>query len=29
MRATAWGVKRDRQEVWSDEFALVLPDRGT
>ncbi len=22
-------VKRDRQEVWSDEFPLVLPDRGT
>ncbi len=22
-------VKRDRQEVWSDEFPLVLPERGT
>lgn len=22
-------VKRDRQEVWSDEFPLILPDRGS
>lgn len=22
-------VKRDRQEVWSDEFPLVLPERGS